>query len=298
MSLSDIELSTVKQPKSSEFILRNEWRSSAMWNLTIGGSQHKNWYVNPYAENNLNSIADITSNITFVDANTQFDGRLAYKAGVLFARSSNFQKTNDNLSFKVQFAIRESPFNLILSGSGQSQLFPAFIVLPNDTILNSDKSLFSSFISPASVLFSYGYSYSFPDKGNSKIEFGVCGGKSTFFWNQSIYNELGEDELFGVKKGEFVKTEYGLNIKVDFKKLFTDYLTWENRSVFFISENDLLADQWYKLADIEIRNTVLLFSGKFIKTRIENSIQFDRDIGDKFQFKNLITIGLGNIYSR
>lgn len=296
VSLNDIELSPDIKAKKKRIISDEEWKSSVQWNLTIGGSQHRNWYVNPLAENSLNSIADISSAIAFSDANTQFNGSIAYKAGVLFARSSNFKKTNDNLSFKVHYAIRNTPFNLIISGSGQSQLFPTFTILPNDSTNSLNKLLFSSFISPASFLFSYGYSYSFSDKGNSNIEFGVCGGKSTLFWNQRIYDELQKEELFGVKKGAFVKTEYGLNIKVAIRKPFTDYFTWENRSVFFICDDDLLRDQWYKSADIEIRNIVFLFSGKVIKTRIENCIQFDRDMGDKFQFKNLITIGLGNLY--
>ncbi|PIE87931.1 MAG: hypothetical protein CSA04_04520 [Bacteroidetes bacterium] len=264
----------------------------ASWSFTLGGLHVKNWKETPSLESHLLTSGEIASSYQKSGAKASLDVRAGYELGALMILPAQVKKSCDRMHLKVGLGLGAEPGKMLLSGRTESQLFPGFIVHPDDPTKRREKN--SSFFSPASVVFSYGYSYRVEEKIQGVFEMGLCGGRADFFIDQSLYELAGLDELYGVKKGRYFSASYNINFRYEVARDFGSHLRWKNTGVLNIRRPYVIYGDFWNQADFEMHNTLLIIAGKRIKTKIENVVKYDPMMDKSLQLRHLISVGVGN----
>ena len=199
------------------------------------------------------------------------------------------QKVSDLFTFNFLLKTDENPFALSFSSDFRTQFFPGY---STTSIEKPQKT--TTFLSPATLLLSYGYSRDFGPELNGSMLMGICSGKAAVFMNQTLYDFTSGKALFGVAKGEYVSTSYGVNFKCGFDKQFRNNLRWQNATVFFIKEPYEYHRDIWQYTDFELHNTLFINAGKKIRTKVESVVIYNPVIDKSLQFRHAVTIGFGH----
>ncbi len=203
-------------------------------------------------------------------------------------------KSNDNFLLNIGFMFGSGPMSLSLTGRTETQFLPGYVIKENDTSGVRTSVMTSSFFSPASVYLSYGYNYSLKNSFKGKLEMGVCGGRADFFINQHIYKISGREIIYGVEYGEYFSTSHGISIRYEVGCNLSKYVKWSNTGNFNVRKPYASYNNFWNQADFEMRNSILLLSGKRVKTKIENVMKYNPLIDNSLQLKHSISVGFGN----
>ncbi|MCK9168748.1 MAG: hypothetical protein EOL88_03080 [Bacteroidia bacterium] len=268
-------------------------KSAFFWNLTAGGNYHSHWAQVPETDSRMNTTGEVSYYYCKEKNNFTLQGNFCYELGMNAYGIRKIEKSSDCFEFSAKSAMKGRPFFIHISTQGMTQLLPVYAVLDRDTSGLAVKQLTSSVLSPATLMFAYGYTYKLQQPVKGELEIGLAGGKMSFMVNQRLFASQKAAVLNDVQAGEWYKTEYGVNLKIEFEKLFSSNIQWSNRSTLFIEDDDLRSPGCLMAADVEIRNAVIIRSGKRIKTRIETVFRYDKDYEAPFQMRHSVTLGFG-----
>ncbi|MDD3010393.1 MAG: hypothetical protein PHU97_03640 [Bacteroidales bacterium] len=205
-------------------------KSAFFWNLTAGGNYHSHWAQVPETDSRMNTTGEVSYYYCKEKNNFTLQGNFCYELGMNAYGIRKIEKSSDCFEFSAKSAMKGRPFFIHISTQGMTQLLPVYAVLDRDTSGLAVKQLTSSVLSPATLMFAYGYTYKLQQPVKGELEIGLAGGKMSFMVNQRLFASQKAAVLNDVQAGEWYKTEYGVNLKIEFEKLFSSNIQWSNRS--------------------------------------------------------------------
>jgi hypothetical protein len=277
----------IELPRLSAQPLQTKNLTIADWMVTLGGMHFNNWQETPTLQSHLLSLGEIAFRHRRSYENLQMNIDAGYELGVFATNPFRIEKSSDNLSMNMNCGIKTFPFSLSLLARMNTQLFPGYTEHPFD----STRVTNSSFLSPSSVMVSYGYTYNSEEKIDARVELGLCGARSNVFINQRIYELLQREVMHGVERGKYISSAYGISLHYEVAHDFNKSIHWKNEGHLSVTDPYGSYNDFWNRTDFEIRNTILLKAGKKVKTKIESILRYDPMMSESLQFRHAVTVG-------
>lgn len=196
--------------------------------------------------------------------------------------------SEDSYKFKnaLSYCINHSKLAINVSFCTKSQFFRHFDFRP-DTMDGFERFLYTTYLSPGYIDYSGGIKIFFNDFFT--VEFGLVNGHKIKIRNQEIFDSRMARSLYGLKKGEKQKTDYGFNMAINLtpKEIFKNVF-WENFSQFNVSRENAKMIKYY-LCDIN--NAFHYRFLKYLRLTLRTQMQYDYNISLKPKFTNTMTFG-------
>ncbi len=203
-------------------------------------------------------------------------------------------KTDDLYYFKNSFnqPIIKNKIAINLMANVKSQFWTTYNYR-EDTNGLQQRYKYSSYFSPGYILYSSGITYNFWE--NSSAELGLLSGKITKIKHQYIFDERATDKLYGLKKGQKGKVQFGLNLQFNvITKKFGKHIIWEHFSQTYMP-NEHFGD--ISNVTFEMNNALHYLFLKYLRVSVRTKVNYDQNIQEKPQIINQLSIGfyLSNI---
>lgn len=195
--------------------------------------------------------------------------------------------SDDQFDFKNGFSyqLSDSKFALNISHMSKSQFYQHYFY-EQDSTGKLNRVANSSYLSPGYRNFSVGVKYSLK---KMFLELGLVNGMRTIVKNQVLYDNLETDELFGLKRGEYKKLDYGFNLVLTFPmQLLAKNFYLENFSQFSVVNKDLRFIGKY---NFDINNAFHYIFLKHFRLTLRTKCQYNYNISLKPVIINNLTFG-------
>lgn len=266
---------------------------SVDWSFTLGGMHLENWKETPSLESHLLALGTISAQYRKKMGSFAFETNGGLELGALVSSPVKMEKSADRANFKIGFHFGPGSNTLSVTGRTDTQLLPGYTFTTNDSTGHEYQIKNTAFLSPASLYFSYGYSYAVEKKAKARIDLGLAGGRADLFVDQSIYTLQDKNIMYGVKLGRYVSASYNINFRYEIERNFGEHIQWKSSGMLNVREPYGAYENFWQQADFEIRNTLLLLSGKRVKTKIENILRYDPLMDKSLQLRHSISVGFG-----
>ncbi len=171
-------------------------------------------------------------------------------------------------------------WNLTFSSEISSRLFNNFEYNTDDQG-KPIKVLSSSFMTPLTMIFSFGIGHSWPGFGD--LNLGLSSAKFTYLRDRSIFEKLNVSDFYGIPKGKNHRFEYGLSVRFLVDKDLFKKIHWNCDLLLF--------KNYLSPIDISLKNLFCIKINKFIKTSIQTRILYEEKISKNLQLENHVNIG-------
>jgi hypothetical protein len=196
-------------------------------------------------------------------------------------------KTDDNLRLRNTIQVKLYRELSIQAGTDfNTQCWKKWLP-EEDTSLGRSRYLFSDYQSPGYVVYSMGVGLNFLKGGT--LNLGLVGGKVTRIRNQNIFEERGAETLYGLKKGERKKAEWGisLNSAIPAQKLGSHFF-WEFNSSLFIPGATSGFAKTYTGDAMAALYYVFL---KYMRLSLRTDLKYDEQVQSKLFMVQRFSIG-------
>ena len=199
---------------------------------------------------------------------------------------SSFSEDQYNFKNSISYRIGKSRFAMNFCINSKSQYFNHYD-FRKDSLGQWHRYLFSSYLSPGYTNFSGGIRYEF--KNNMSLEFGLVNGRKTKIKKQELFEIRGENQLYGLSKGNSHKIDLGLNLVFSLpSQQINKHLYLEDFSQLNVDKNNLFKIKNYMF---DINNA---FHYKFLKhfrLTLRTKILYDNRANPKPKLTNQLTLG-------
>lgn len=232
-----------------------------------------NWA--PGGESSLSALWAFRYSADYTYGRTSWDNDLEYKAGLLKSGSKQLRKNEDKLEINSKFgtnAIKNWFYSALLNF--QTQIFTGY------NYTDSVSTPISGLLAPSSLVFSVGMDY----KPNNKLTIllSPISSKYTMMRDTVKFDQT----RFGIPENQKIKKELGAYIKSIFTIDFSQDISMENKVNFFINYLER-----NKTLDIDYEITLNMKVTELITSSINAHLIYDKDVIDKIQFKENLSIG-------
>jgi len=251
-----------------------KWRYASTVNIGLTQGKHANWKEG--GENSVSGLLDIDAFANYKYKGISWDNTLKYRYGLMQSGDEQTKKTEDLFEINSKVGVKfynDWYFSTMLNF--KTQLFKGYDYLEDDK-----KDIVSAFMSPAYILLSLGLDYK--PSSNLSVLISPFTGKYTIVSNTKDVDPV----KFGIKEGESIKREVGSYVKTIHKWNIVKDINLNNEMGLFYSYEG--ADE----LDVDWKTTLEMKVNYFISTRIFTHVLYDRTVSKKFQFKEILNIGV------
>ena len=251
-----------------------KWRYASTMNIGLTQGMHANWKEG--GENSVSGLLDIDAFANYKYKGISWDNTLKYRYGLMQSGDEQTKKTEDLFELNSKVGVKfynDWYFSTMLNF--KTQLFKGYDYLEGDK-----KDVVSAFMSPAYILLSLGLDYK--PSSNLSVLISPFTGKYTIVSNTDDVDPV----KFGIKEGESIKREVGSYVKTIHKWQIVKDINLNNEMGLFYSYEG--ADE----LDVDWKTTLEMKVNYFISTRIFTHVLYDRTVSKKFQFKEILNIGV------
>lgn len=201
----------------------------------------------------------------------------------------------DSVSLKSEDGIRmrhnlQIPFSKHFGAQAgidlKNQLWKTYAYRPN-TAGGYDRYLYTDYSSPGYTIYSLGGTYKF--MGDASLDVGLVGGKITRIRNTDIFTERKAKTLYGIKKSERRKVEWGINMQVSVPpKMYGKHFAWELSGNLFAPKDSIGALKSFKA---DAYNVVHYIFFRHMRLSLRTQLAYDRSVQDKIFWMNALSLG-------
>lgn len=203
-----------------------------------------------------------------------------------FDSLTSFSEDQYNFKNGISYKFGKSKFMLNISTNAKSQYFKHYDY-KKDSTGNLIRYTFTDYRTPGYINYSFGIKYEINE--NYFLEFGLVNGRKTVIRNQNIFESREVNQLYGLERGMFQKTEYGLNLVITIiTHEISKSLYFENFSQFNVNRKDINKLMNYKA---DINNAFHFKFLKHFRLTVRTKILYDINISDKPKIINSLTLG-------
>lgn len=190
------------------------------------------------------------------------------------------------LKNSLSYSINQSKIALNVAISTKSQFFRHYDYR-SDSSERYNQFLYTSYLSPGYTDYSFGLKLFLNDFAT--LEFGLVNGRVTRIRNQGIFDSRQCDFLYGLRKGETEKTEYGFSLSVNLMamKIFKNIL-WENFSHINVAKDDVSMLKYYQC---DVNNALHYRFFKYLRLSLKTRLLYDVNLSSKPKLTNAIILG-------
>ena len=263
------------RPKENIIDILNERLSfNGSYGLNINQLALSNWAAG--GENTWAGKA--FANFTLLDHKKAFEQKLtgAFAFGISRFADKRIEKQDDRIDLTYSLSLNsKTQWNITMVSTFNTQFANGY-KYPNDS------TVISSFLAPAYLTVSGGYSYKTKDE-HFQIFMSPMAGKITFVMNQ----ELADKGSFGVKKGyydqdsiwipgENIAPAIGMNVIINYKRPIGKSITYTTMLNTFYNYLERRDDDRLRL-DVNWENTINFFITKYISTILFVHLKYDHN---------------------
>jgi len=190
------------------------------------------------------------------------------------------------LKNSLSYSINQSKIAVNIAISTKSQFFRHYDYR-SDSSDGYNQFLYTSYLSPGYTDYSFGLKLFLNDFAT--LEFGLVNGRVTRIRNQGIFDSRQCDFLYGLRKGEKEKTEYGFSLAVNLMatEIFKNIL-WENFSQVNVAKDDVHMVKYYQC---DINNALHYRFFKHLRLTLKTRFLYDVNLSSKPKLTNAIIFG-------
>ena len=218
------------------------------------------------------------ANFTLLDHKKAFEQKLTgtFAFGISRFADKRIEKQDDKIDLTYSLSLNsKTPWNITMVSTFSTQFANGY-KYPNDS------TLISSFLAPAYLTISAGYSYKTKDE-RFQIYMSPLAGKITFVMNQ----ELADKGSFGVKKGyydqdsiwipgENIAPAIGVNVIINYKRPIGKNITYTTMLNTFYNYIERRDDDRTPI-DVNWENTIDFNITKYIRTILFVHLKYDHN---------------------
>ncbi len=196
-------------------------------------------------------------------------------------------KTEDNLRIRNNLQLTPGKLFMIQCGIDQrTQLWKKW-AHREDTLNGSRRYLYSDYGSPGYTMYSLGMGVNFAQ--GPAIYLGLVGGKITRIRNQKVFDERGASTLYGLKKGERRKVEWGMNLLVSVPPYrISKHFGWELSGTVFAPRTGIGRMRSYTAEGSNVLHYMFL---RHMRLSWRTQVQYDEAIQTKIFVANHLSLG-------
>jgi len=250
------------------------------WDIDGLGKAHFNQgYLTPNwargGESSLSTLWTLRYSADYKKGKTIWDNDLEYKIGLLKSGDKSLRKNEDKLEINSKFgsnAVKNWYYSTLLNF--QTQFFTGY------NYPNTDDPV-SGFLAPSYLVFSIGMDY----KPSKKITvlLSPISSKFTMMRDTARFDQTN----FGISKNKKAKKELGAYVKSIFTFDLSERISMENKVNLFIN---YLGRR--EALDVDYELTLNMEVNRLITTNINAHLVYDRDVSDRIQFKENLSVGM------
>jgi len=259
------------------------WHSKGNFSALFNQSTFNNWLAG--GENNISGTAGLNYDINYNKDGWNWDNKIIASYGLVKTRTSSFaKKTDDRFEFN---SIVGRKFK-----AGSPWYYSAFLNLKTQFtkgyIYSKDangaeiRDEYTNFFSPAYLMFGPGILYKKDD--NFKFNISPLTSKLTFV---DPAFTLPDEKYFGVKEGESLRYELGMNASVYYKFGLMANVSFEN--ILNLYSNYLEDPQ---NVDIDYQLNIVLKVNRYLATNISFQTIYDDNAFSGFQVRQVFGVSL------
>jgi hypothetical protein len=259
------------------------WHSKGNFSALFNQSTFNNWLAG--GENNISGTAGLNYDINYNKDGWDWDNKFIASYGLVKTRTSSFaKKTDDRIEIN---SIVGRKFN-----AGSPWYYSAFFNLKTQFtkgyIYSKDangaevRDEYTNFFSPAYLMFGPGILYKKDD--NFKFNISPLTSKLTFVDPNFT---LPDEAYFGVKEGESLRYELGMNASVYYKFGLMANVSFENILNLY---SDYLEDP--QNVDIDYQLNIVLKVNRYLATNISFQTIYDDNAFSGFQVRQVFGVSL------
>ena len=156
-----------------------------------------------------------------------------------------------------------------------------------DTGQVKTRYLYTDYNSPGYSIYSLGAGINFLEGAAAYL--GLIGGKITRIRNQQIFDDRGSQKLYGIKKGERRKIEWGVNLTVSVPpQLFLKHFGWEASATVFAPKAAIGRVKSYTAECNAVLHYMFL---KHMRLSLRTQMQYDELIQPRIFVANWLSLG-------
>ncbi len=209
--------------------------------------------------------------------------KISLKYGFIKNKGQRLHKHEDEIYYRSTFKRHlTKDITLDLQAKFTTQLGKTYLPTLNDQG-KEEFILHSSFLSPAYIIGSTGFSYK--PYTSLSLSAGLASTKLSIVRNQSLYHQAEDDVIFNVPRNENHVWEYGFAAYIEFKKELFKNIEVQNELNLFINKDH------FKSIDIDSKSSLSLKLNKHIKTMLSHHLLYDEDILNRSQVQQQIMLG-------
>lgn len=249
----------------------NKWAKT--WVIGINGSQasYNNW-----SQGGVSSVSGAASSVyenTYTNQKFVYKFVKNFKYGQIRNEGQDLQKTDDQILIRNSFEYKLTAISSLIGNVNfQSQFAPGYDTAADTRIKISD------FFAPAYINENIGYALTPGKTFNAQIGAGL---------KQTIVSISGLETLYGVKEGEQIRFEAGLNVGISFTKTLAPNVNLNSQ---FESFSNLQVS--LKSTDFIFRNEITGKINDFMNTNFQFAVMYDDDFSDELQVKQVLSVGI------
>lgn len=268
------------------------WSLGGVTSVNFTQMYLKNWSAG--GQPSLSATAFINLYANFKRNKTSWDNSFDIAYGLLKSGKTQFVKTDDKIDLTSKFGLQAFSTKSDSSSWGSRWYYSSLINFKTqmDKGFNypDDSTQISGFLAPAYILIALGMDYKPNDAFTLMIS--PLTGKFTIVRDQNLAN-IG---AFGVEPGKNIRNEFGIYVKLIYKRNLMENITFQTKVDLFSNYIDHPEN-----IDINWEVLIIMKVNKYISANISASLIYDDDIdivqengkiGPATQFKELFGVGL------